>query len=732
MTEPKNIPFQESELPNESARKQFGRRFIVVKLFLALVFLIITARLVQIQIIDSADYQAKARRQYEQKVILKAVRGNIFDRSHNVLVSNSMFVSFAADPKNIEDEENYIANKFSQIFGKPRSAYLPRLNATTASGAPKRFVWLERQVPSEKAKKIQSYTLPGVVALNEPKRLYHFNEVAGTIIGFTDIDDRGISGIELQVDEYLKGKDGFIVMQRDGLGRARPSVDYPRLEPVDGNDVELTIDLGYQSIVENELLKGVQKNNADAGLAVMLNPKTGEILAMANVPGIDPNSFDKLNFNAARNRVVTDMFEPGSVFKVATASAALEHNLFPFDKRFYAERGEYIVPMSQNRTRSIKDTHEYEWLSFEEAIVVSSNIVMAKASGVIGSERLYRQARNFGFGILTGVDLPGEVRGILKRPNEWSGTTLMTLSYGYEVGVTPLQIACAYAAVANNGVLMRPYIVSAIRNRLGEEVMVQQPQKIRTVISPATAELLTRAFEGVVERGTAKDARIEGMRIAGKTGTSRKVIDGHYGSGEYTTSFVGFFPAENPQIVCLVMMDNPKSGSYYGGLTSAPVFRAIAERIINTTGHFTKTPQSQGQPTPQNGIRVPDVRTLHITIASKILEVEGLKAESIGKGEIVVRQVPEPGQRLEQGDVVQLVAKDDTERKQDGLVLIPELRGMSLRRAINRLVVENLDMKVRGSGVVVDQSPAAGQKVAPGTTVQILCEPKTSVSAVLY
>ncbi len=718
----------------ETPRPPFNGRLLVLKLAFAAFFVIIAARLVQIQVIESSKYQERAKRQYEQKIVLPAVRGNIYDRHNNVLVSNSMFVSFAADPKLIGDDAAVVAEKFSYVFGKPRAFYLSKLRSTTSSGTPRRFVWLERRVRPEVAKRIEAAKLPGIVVLNEPKRLYHYDDVAGTLVGFTDVDNKGISGIELQFDKYLRGKNGSVIMQRDGLGRARPSVDYPRIEPRDGHHLILTIDLAYQSIVEEELKRGVERFKADAALAVMMNPKTGEILALANYPGLNPNDLGSYDIHAARNRVITDIFEPGSVFKVVTAAVAYEHQLVAPDQRFNAENGTYKVALPGGKFRLIKDSHEHAWLSFQEAIEQSSNIVMAKVSLTIGPERLYRQARDFGFGILTGIDLPGEVRGRLKKPFEWSGTTLQTLSYGYEIAATPLQIAAAYAAVANKGVLVQPYIVSRVIDASGEVIFQQSPQTIRRVISAETAELLTRAFEGVVQNGTAKDVRIYGVRIAGKTGTSRKVVDGKYGTGSYTASFAGFFPVEDPQVVCLVMIDNPRAISYYGGLTSGPIFRSIAERMINTTGRFKKIPRTTTNALQAaNDISVPDVRTLPLSLAGKILEGHGLRSEKIGEGQIVVRQVPEPGKRLSRGEKVRLLLETEnaTTASADGTV-VPDLRGMSLRRAINRLVVEDFDVKVRGSGVVIDQLPAPGTRVNPGSAIHLLCEPRPTFSAVLY
>ena len=721
-----------AELSRPEAPIKARGRFIALKLGFALFFIMIVGRLTQVQFFEASKYQSIARNQYERTVAQPARRGNIYDRNSNVLASNSISVSFAADPKVVGENGDEIARVFAAAFGKSQSAYAAKLRSMTSSGSLKRFVYLERHVRPEIAKRIEVQKLTGVVPINEPKRLYHYDAVAGTLLGFTDIDNKGISGIEVEFDEYLRGKDGSVIMQRDGLGRARPSVDYPRIEPRHGHNLVLTIDLTYQAIVEEELKRGVQRYKASAGLAIMLNPKTGEILALANIPGINPNDLGSYDINASRNRVVTDVFEPGSVFKVVTASAAYENGLVTPEKRFFAEHGTYLATVSSKaKPQKISDTHPYDWLTFQEAIELSSNIVMAKIAPTIGPERLYREARDFGFGIPTGVDLPGEARGRLKKPYEWSGNTLPTMAYGYEVSVTPLQIAMAYAAVANKGVLMKPYVLAEVQDQEGQVLFEQKPQRIRRVISEQTASLLSQAFEGVVDRGTAKESHIEGVRIAGKTGTSKKVVNGHYVLGSYTGSFVGFFPIEDPQIVCLVMMDNPKAEGYYGGVVSAPVFRAIADRIINTTGRFVKTPLPKDNP-QKNAITVPDVRTLQLNIASRLLESRGLKCQTVGTGDFVVRQVPEPGKHLEKDDVVQVVLNQTDNDASGGPSKVPDVRGMSLRRAINRLVVDDFDIAVSGSGVVVSQVPAAEQKIQRGGRIRLICEPRPLVTAVLY
>ena len=708
-------------------------RFFILKLCFLVFFVVIVIRLVKIQVIDSDKYKILARKQYERSFILPATRGDIFDRNGNVVVSNTMFLSFAVDPKIIGDNQEHVAETFASIFGKPRSFYLEKLRETDENQSNKRFVWLERRVKPEIAHRVESAKLDGIVMMNEPKRLYHYDELAGALLGFTNVDNKGISGIELQYDNEMKGVNGSVVMQRDGLGRVRPSADYPRREPMNGKDICLTIDVTYQAIVDEELKHGVEANKADGGCALVLNPKTGEVLALSIYPCINPNDAGTSDMAAARNRVVSDVFEPGSVFKVVTATAAYENNLVTPEMRFNAEHGKMKISLGGNKFRFISDSHEYDNLSFQEAIEVSSDIVLAKVGKLIGGEKLYRQARDFGFGMTTGIDLPGEVRGVLKKPSDhdWSGTTLQTMSYGYEVGVTPLQIACAYAAVANKGILMKPYVIAKIKDADGKMIAEQKPQAIRRVMSQKTINELISAFEGVVERGTGKEARINDVRIAGKTGTSHKYLNGKYMENNYTASFVGFFPVEDPQVVCLVMMDNPRAKSYYGGSTSGPVFRSIAERVITTSYKFSRTAIAQ-ESTINGTISIPDVRMLQPALAKKMLSNSGLNCQIFGTGTMVIKQTPEPGKKMEKGEAVSLILNGESIVSSDGMIAVPDVRGMSIRRAMNRLVSDEFEIKVEGSGVVMQQIPAPGERTRSGSSIVLQCSPRSVMQAMLY
>jgi cell division protein FtsI (penicillin-binding protein 3) len=666
---------QENNIVRQRDSSPTGSTSARVRLLLTVIlasFAVVAVRLAQVQVVQYQKYRQLAQKQYQATVPLPAARGTLYDRNGSIIASNSVFVSYAADPTVAVEDARLIANKFSKVFGKPSAEYLHKLRSES------RFVWLERVVDVGNMKKIDPKQFSGLVVRSEPKRLYH-DQVAGQLIGSTDLDNKGIAGIEAEFDNELRGADGYVVFQRDGLGHARPSVDYPRVEPVNGSDIFLTIDMQMQSIAEQELKKGIEQCNADAGIAIILRPKTGEILALAQCPNVDPNNFRSSSPQAQRLRAVTDMFEPGSIFKIVTASSALESGLVAPETPFYAENGTYVVPVVNGKTRTITDTHKEGWISFREAIEYSSNIVMAKISNIIGSERLYTMARDYGFGIATNLELPGEVSGVLKKPSDWSATTLNTIAFGYEVGVTPIQIAAAYGAVANGGILMKPYLFVKEQDQSGKVVRSGHPQQIRRVISAASARTMTDFFEGVVERGTGKSAALPGMKIAGKTGTSRKYTEGHYEKSSYTASFVGFFPSDDPQIVCLVMMDNPRGGSYTGGLTSAPVFRAIAQRLIVTSDLFAPPARAEDA-SAKNG-------SLTDT---------------------------------EDGSIAARTGKDAPDSAATGVV--PDVKGCSLRRAVNLLSMGKFLPVVNGSGTVVSQSPAAGSIARPGMRVVLTCQ----------
>jgi cell division protein FtsI (penicillin-binding protein 3) len=709
-----------NEQPSDavSPRHRARRRTRVLAIALLCFFVTLVARLVYIQIVQASVYREKARKQYESKMDLFAARGTISDRNGKVLVSNTFYLSFAADPSYAGDDGPEIAARFAQVFNKPREAYMSDLRDQT-----KKFVWLERGVKPSLSSRIPVRDLRGLVVREEPKRLYHYDRGAAQVIGITGVENVGLSGLEQQFDRWLRGHDGFMILQRDALRRTRPTVDYPRVDPVDGQNLVLTIDADIQSVVEEELERGVHQAQAEGGQAVMVDPATGEILAMATYPSVNPNNTADLDLSALRNRVITDPFEPGSIFKVVTASAVLETKCARLDERFDAENGVYHAPMGGGKTRPITDTHPHKVLTFQEAIEQSSNIVMAKVALRVGPEELFRMARAYGFGAATGIELPAEAGGSLKKPSEWSGTTLQSMAYGYEVGVTALQIVMAYAAVANHGVLMKPYVVRQIVDAEGNASTETRPQRVRSVLTPENATTVSKLLEGVVEKGTGTPAKVKGLRIAGKTGTSRQTAEGRYALGNYTASFVGYFPAEDPKAVCLIVLDRPHAGSYYGGQASAPIFKGIAEKVRTMTDRLRSAAPAASFAESKTRA-VPDVTNLRTEVASAILRGENFVPEVAGAGRVVVAQSPPPGTPVPTKAKITLRTNTTTRTLPAGFTLVPEVRGLTVRRAINQLSTQQLEVSVVGSGNVRTQSPMPGEQVPQGTPVVLRCEPR--------
>jgi cell division protein FtsI/penicillin-binding protein 2 len=512
--------------------------------------------------------------------------------------------------------------------------------------------------------------LEGIWALNETKRYRLYGDLAGEVLGFTDIDNKGLAGLEYQYDPYLRGKDGETIFQRDGHKNSYQIAEYPLQKPEDGKDLVLTIDIELQSIVEQELKKGIELTQADGGCAIFMHPKTGEILSMAYC-GRD----DEL---PVRSRTIGDNFEPGSTFKMITAAAALEEKILSPQDSIFGEKGKFRVGK-----RIIHDVKSYEWLTFKESMVYSSNIALSKIAMMVGKEKLYQYVCDFGIGKKTGIDLPGEAKGFIPSPRSWSDFVLSCVGFGQGISLTPLQLVCAYGALANDGILMKPFVVKAVLEENGDTLESKSPTQIRRVVSQQTAHLLVEFMKGVVSSGTGQRAKMEGITIGGKTGTAQRAKAGGAGYEEdsYIASFIGFFPAENPQMVGLITLDNPKK-EHLGGLTAAPVFKNVTRRIVSLTGESLLTERddnvlsttaeemqtvfipkeshrqnrqtfdlfSVSDPTPKDTVLIPDVRGMTARDAIRIFAYQDIRFQLKGSG-IVVKQTPEPNSPVNQDDL---------------------------------------------------------------------------------
>ena len=544
------------------------RRFSLVVVCGVILWCLLVGRLIYIQLERGSIFQKIAAQQQLRFRKLEPKRGTVYDRRFTPLTTNLVYDSFGARPDSIQDRSR-VASHLADILGVSRKEILRRLKRSDD------FVWLAKKVEPALGERIRSLNLPGIYPQREVLRYYPFGPLAGQVIGFTDRDNCGIEGIEMNMNSHLQGSPGRCIILMDAKCRRHSDVTLPYDPPQDGCDVVLTLDARCQSILEDELSATVERYGAAGALGVVMIPQTGEILAMANCPTFDPNFVDRYEKAQRKNRVVTDVFEPGSIFKVVTAAAALQEGVIQPEDSVYAENGSFSYAGTV-----LHDWKKFGWVTFREAIEHSVNIAVAKISLKLGAAPFYTYATNFGFGCKTGVQFPGEVAGVLRDQTQWSGRSLMTMALGQEVSVTALQMACAYGALANGGLLMQPHIVKMVIDRKGDVVKEMKVTRIRRVLKPETTRMVTQFLVGVVDHGTGVKAGLENITVAGKTATAQKA-DGHgYMEGKYMAAFVGFLPAEDPQLVGVVVIDEPQK-LHWGGEVAAPTFGRIMKRIVH-------------------------------------------------------------------------------------------------------------------------------------------------------
>lgn len=654
----------------------------VLILLFSVLFSLILGRLFWVQVMEGARYRELAKRQYESKVELRAQRGSLYDRHGRDIASMMTMTSYAADPVMLQKPE-LVANSLAMAAGDSVGYYLAKIKRHKG-----RFVWLARGVNAILYPDLDTLRDPGLIRVDEPKRSFLYGNTAAQVIGVTDVDNNGVTGIELAYNRQLRGESGFVVMQRDGRGRLRPGVNPERKAPRNGNGLKLTIDIELQRIAEEELRRGVTTTGASSGTVIAIKPSTGEILAMASMPTFDPMRLDRATSDAIRTRGITDQYEPGSTVKAITAAALLEEGLL-----HPGDQVDGLGGVLQLQDHVIKDDHPLGKTTFQIALEQSSNVVFATQARRLDSRRFYKYFRDFGFGIPSGIDLPGEVRGVLKRPDEFDATTQYFMAFGYELTATAVQMLNAYATIANGGVMMEPHVVSQILYPTGEVLRTIKPQIIRRVIADTTATRLTNMLIGVVEQGTGQLARIPGVLIAGKTGTAQQLVDGSYSRKSYTASFVGYYPADNPQVCMIVMLDRPQS-TIYGGSAAAPIFRRIVQKTMTMLDLDDRTKKLIAASSVADSLVIPDVRGLRVGLADSILQRLGLRIRSASDTGLIVQQQPLPGKRLPRGSTVAVKIAATTGTYQ------PDVRGLTLRRAVTILQNAGYSVKVQGSGHV--------------------------------
>jgi cell division protein FtsI (penicillin-binding protein 3) len=546
-------------------------RATILGVFFSLWLLVIGGKVVHVQVFQGDRLSKKASDQYERSVRSEGKRGVIFDRNRREMAVSSDVTSIAAYPAQLPDldEASAMLAKALQMEQMERNALVNRLTLD------KSFVWVQRKVTPKERAAVSVLGIKGIDFCSERKRNYPNTTLAAQVLGFTGTDGYGLGGIESRYNEELSGNSKRLTVLRDALGRGFFSEEQNTVE-TDGNGLVLSIDATIQFIAEQALKEAVTSFSAESAMAVVMDPETGAVLAMAHYPFFNPNVFLEFEQWKWRNRAVMDSFEPGSTMKVFTAAAAIEKGGVTPASIFFCENGSYRVS-----GHTINDTHENGWLSLQQIVKYSSNIGAVKVLERIGHEALYATFRDFGFGSKTGIDCPGETAGRLRPYRQWWGVDASTISFGQGVSVSAVQLAAAVSVFANDGILMKPYVVQAVVDAEGNDVKRFEPQAVRRVVSTDTARTVTRIMETVTtEGGTGEGVALEGYSVAGKTGTAQKAGEnGTYEKGLYVSSFVGFVPADDPQATIVVIVDKPEE-AYYGGTVAGPAFRKIAEGLL--------------------------------------------------------------------------------------------------------------------------------------------------------
>lgn len=645
-----------------------NKRALIIVLLVFAVFISLIFKLTDIQIIKSEELGYYADKQHVKIEIVKANRGMIYDRNNVLLVYNHNDVSFFVDLRmTSKKEKELIADKFSKVTGKSKSFYLSLMNKTGKN------ICLEKKLSAEKSLLLKELNYSGLFWNEDPTRVYQYSNLASHILGYVSLENKGVSGIDKFFNEYLSGIDGSRTIERDAIGKVISIDEENNIPPASGYNIVLTIDKTYQTILEEELSDGLKEFGGTSAIGIVMDPNNGELLAMANINDYNPNEYWKYSDDDRRDKAITDTYEPGSTFKPITLAALLDQNLINENEIIFCENGKYKF-----KGVNISDTHPNGSLKVKEVIEKSSNIGVTKLSQKISSVSLYKYLRGFGFGNVTSIQLPGEVKGSLKKANDWSSITKAFISFGYEISVTPIQMVTAYCALVNGGILFQPQIVKKIYQNNTNYLVENKPETIRRVISEKTSDKIKSILKGVVENGTGKNASIKQVEVGGKTGTSQKLIDGNYSKSEYNASFVGFFPADNPQVVIYILVNSPVKAKY-GSAVAAPIFKKVAERIYSYDLKQFENPLNNSfpeenirtvkndNPKKQNEFTftknsnkdaavMPDLRTLNVRDALVVISKIGIKSVVNGSG-VVIRQSIIPGTKIKPGSVCTIDCK---------------------------------------------------------------------------
>ncbi|HEY2963028.1 MAG TPA: penicillin-binding transpeptidase domain-containing protein [Pyrinomonadaceae bacterium] len=666
-------------------------RALFVAAFIGFWMLVVCARLVYLQFSQYDNLANRARQQQQNSIDTAPQRGELLDRQGSQLARSVQTVSLFLDPDGLDvGQLDCTAQQLSQSLGMKYKDLLAQFHE--AQEAKRRFVWIARRLDADQANKIVELNLPGLQSVLEPKRYYPNGSLAAHVLGYVGLDGDGLGGLEGSYNAKISGEPGRLFVENDATGKPYESYE---IASKPGQTVVLTIDQSIQYQAEQALSAAVKNSRAKSGSVIVLDPRTGEILALANAPTFDPNQVAASSAEARSNWALQNIYEPGSTFKVVAFSAALEKKLARVDEHIDCQMGAITVA-----GRVIHDHHPFGSLTLAEALAKSSNVAAIKLGLRVGDETMYDYITRFGFGSKTGIELPGETGGLVRSVKRWQPSSIGSIAIGQEVGVTPVQMVAAFGALANDGLRIAPHIIREVRNEAGAVVYQPQPEQ-RRVISAETAITLRGMLEGVTLRGTAKKAQLDGYSAAGKTGTAQKIDPKTraYSKTKFVGSFVGFAPVSNPQVVIIVVIDEP-SGAYHGGDVAAPIFREVAEQILPILGVM---PDIETKSAPDLIAEVDQDPER----AEKLRE-EQTRAEEERKATLPT--VDSNGGRS--GEVVYAVAT----RK---AIVMPDLRGRSVRDVARTCSQLGLQVETRGEGRVFKQSPAAGSEVSTGQTIYV-------------
>ncbi len=700
-----------------TSRLLVRKRIATLFLLFTLGFFILGGRMFWVQFVRGAELSEKAAQNRTRDVPVESKRGIIYDRNgHDLAISVSADSVYAIPAEVLASKkEQEIAQKLAAVLGMDESRVYDRITRQSS------FEWIKRQIEPELSQQIRELDLPGIGLTEESRRYYPKGSLAAHVLGISGVDNTGLEGIDYYYNDLVGGQKGRIVIEHDAANRPIPEATHHYVPPVDGANLILTIDETIQYIAERELDKVFKERQAKAATVIVMDPHTGEILAMANRPTFDPNNYGDYPDSNRRNWAISNAYEPGSTMKITTAAMALQEGIVnentPFICSGSIKVGKETIGCTNRRAHGQQ--------TFAQIVENSCNVSFVQVGLTLGMEKYYQYLNAFGFGQPTGIDLPGEAAGILVPQGRAKQIDLATMSMGQANAVTPLQLCNAVAAVANGGKLMKPYLVKKVVDQSGNVLQENQPTIVRQVISEETAYRLSMILEGEVINGTGKNAYIEGYRVGGKTGTAQKIAPGGgYLPNEYIASFIGYAPVHKPRLLCIVAVDAPQGYPYYGGWVAAPVFKNIMQDALRYLEEPLYKDDSAEQTLPaEEMVVVPDVVNLPLEEAAALVRSRGLQVKVNGSGNVVWQQTPKANTRLKPGQQVIIDLSQVDKTSHGGPVTVPDLQGKSMREVAKILADLGLHLMPEGYGLAYQQSPEPGKVITGGSTVTVKFQP---------